>query len=295
MSLRDQIRSEFRVAREMGDEMLVPCPHPEHDDENPSASINVKKRLWCCYACGRGGTLEQLLGERIADENIEDMLAEITGELIDDHTRETYPEAWLDQFDAAGVHPYWIRRGLSEAVCRKFRLGYDFDTGRATYPLRSPSGAVLGVVGRLVDDEPRPDGSHRPKYKYPPGANISQTLFAYYLVRNGARDVVLAEGALDAIAMWDVGIPALAQMGARLSRAQIDLLRALGLRTLTFAYDQDHAGREAMERAITNPLLNFCALRIMSWSPQAAKDPMDLPPEQRRQRYEDAEMIWGGW
>lgn len=288
MGLREQVRSTYQVAREMGDEMLVPCPHPDHEDTNPSASINVRKRVWVCYSCGQGGTLETLLGDRIADERVEDMLADLSAELVDSGRADTHPESWLDQFDAAGVHPYWRSRGLSEAVCAKFRLGYDFDTGKATYPLRSPSGAVLGVVERALGDE-------RPKYKYPKDVNVTETLFAYHFVRQGVRDVVLVEGALDAIAMWDVGIPAVAQMGSRLARAQIDLLRALGLRTLTFAYDQDHAGREALERAITNPLLNFCALRIMSWDPRAGKDPLDLPPEQRKQRYEGAEIVWGGW
>jgi DNA primase len=287
MGLREQIRSQFRVAREMGDEMLVPCPHPDHEDHNPSASINVRKRLWVCYACGRGGSLEKLLGDRIADERVEDMLTDLARSLQEPTARSSYPEGWLDQYDAAGVHPYWLGRGLSEAVCIKFRLGYDFESGRVTYPLRTPSGDVLGVVGRAT-------GAQLPRYQYPAHAPISETLFGYYLVRHGVRDVVLVEGALDAIAMWDVGVPSVAQMGARLSRRQIDLLRALGLRTLTLAYDQDQAGREAVERALTNRLLNFCPIRLMTWDPELGKDPLDLTRDQRLDAYQRAELVWGG-
>lgn len=286
MNLREHVRSQFQVAREMGDEILVSCPHPDHHDNNPSASINVKKRVWHCYSCGAGGTLESLLGGRIADERVEDMLTDLA-RALDENEEKTYPESWLDQFDAPGVHPYWLNRGLSEAVCRKFRLGYDYESGKATYPLRTPSGSVLGVVYRAI-------GAELPKYKYPKGVDISATLFGYYLVRTGVRDVVLVEGALDAIAMWDVGVPAVAQMGSNLSNKQIQLLRAIGLRTLTIAYDQDQAGRKALERAVTNRALNFCPLRVMSWDDRQAKDPLDLKPRHRLEAYQDAELVWGG-
>lgn len=287
MGLREQIRSKFRVTREMGDEMLVPCPHPDHEDHNPSASINIRKRLWVCYSCGRGGSLTDLISGRIADENVEDMLAELVKEFTTPE-RFLYPERWLDQFDAAGVHPYWLGRGLSEGVVEAFRLGYDFESGRATYPLRTPSGGVVGVVKRATDD------TQFPKYQYPGNAKVSETLFGYYKVRRGVRDVVLTEGALDALAMWDVGLPAVAQMGARLSRTQTELLRGLGLRSLTIAYDQDHAGREATERAVTNPLLNFCPLRLMTWDPRDGKDPLDLDPLKRIKAYEEARLVLGG-
>jgi DNA primase len=285
MSIRAQVRSRFDVRGEIGDEMIVVCPHPDHDDHNPSASINVKKRLWTCYACGRGGRLEQLLDGVIADPDVGELLGELTASLSASEAR-TYPESWLDQFDGS-VHPYWQQRGLSESVCREFRLGYDFSSGRATFPLRSPSGTVLGVTQRSIDN------SH-PRYQYPPGVKISETLFAYYKVRGGVKDVVLTEGALDAIAMWDVGVPAVAQMGASLSRIQIELLRRLGPRTITLAYDQDHAGRVATERVLTNPLLNFSSFRLMSWPPGEGKDPLDLTPSRRAGFYHDASLVWGG-
>jgi DNA primase len=285
--VRSQVRSQFKVYREFGDEMLVSCPHPDHEDTNPSASINVRKRLWVCYGCGKGGSLDRLLNDRVADEAVEDVLKDLA-DLFRDQGPKVYPEAWLDQFDAVGVHPYWTRRGLSEPLCRQFRLGYDLESQRATYPLRTPSGAVLGVVGRATKE------NQYPRYQYPTNAPISETLFAYYLVRSGVRDVVLVEGAIDALAMWDVGIPAVAQMGSRLSREQTRLLRALGLRTLTIAYDQDAAGRKAMERAVTNWALNFCMIRLMTWDPDRAKDPMELTPDQRMVAYQEAELVWGG-
>lgn len=286
MNLREQISSRFKVVRWMGDEALVACPHPDHEDHNPSAAINVRKGLWVCYSCGEGGSVEELLGERLSDPAVEDLLTEIATKLAGFESPDHgYPESWLDQFDAAGVHPYWLSRGLSEDVCRTFRLGYDPETGMATYPLRGPSGAVLGVVRRATDN------MTLPKYRYPKHAPISQTLFGYYLIRGGVRDVVVAEGALDAIAMWDVGVKAVAQMGASLSREQVQLLRQLGPTTITFAYDADQAGQKALESVKHLRSLDFALLRAMKWDREQGKDPLDLTPSQRRSAYAQAQHM----
>lgn len=287
MRLREQISSQFSVARWIGDEAIVSCPHPDHEDRNPSAAINVRKRLWTCYSCGRGGTIESLLEGRVADEAVEDILMEISTQLAGyDDVERGYPESWLDQFDFGGVHPYWLERGLSEDVCAEFRLGYDLDTGAVTYPLRGPSGAVLGVVRRTIDDRPGP------KYRYPDHAPVSKTLFGYYKTRFGALDVVLAEGALDALAMWDVGYVALAQMGARLSNEQVELLRRLNPTSITLAYDQDPAGSKAVSRVLEHPGMDFCPIRVMRWDPADGKDPLELSHDQRREAYLLAETVW---
>jgi len=286
MSLRSQIDSRFNVVRWMGDEALVSCPHPDHDDHNPSASINVSKGVWVCYSCGRSGTIEKLLGERVSDPAVEDLLTELSTTLAGfDSPDHGYPESWLDQFDAAGVHPYWINRGLSERVCREFRLGYDPETGCATYPLRGPSGAVLGVVRRATD------GLTLPKYRYPDHAPIGKTLFGYYKVRGGVRDIVVTEGALDALAFWDVGIPAVAQMGSSLSEDQERLLQRLNLTTMTIAYDQDEAGQKSLEKLLRRPSLRFAIIRVARWDRDDGKDPLELAPQRRKQAYEDAEIV----
>lgn len=287
MNTRDQVRAQFRVDRWIGDEAIVACPHPDHEDKNPSAAINVRKRLWTCYACGRGGSLETLLGQQLADPAVEDVLMELSSMLAGYGSAEHgYPESWLDQFDLGGVHPYWKSRGLSDDVCRRFRLGYDMDTGAVTYPLRGPTGVVLGVVRRAVDNETRP------KYRYPDHAPISKTMFGYYMVRGGVHDIVVTEGALDALALWDVDVPAVAQMGATLSREQVSLLQKLNPSSITFAYDQDPAGNRALQRALQDQNLSFCPLRVMTWGRDEGKDPLELPLDVRLERYKLSEVRW---
>lgn len=284
MGLREQVVSRFKVSRWIGDEAIVSCPHPDHDDRNPSAAINVRKKLWTCYSCGRGGSLDQLFGEQFSDPDVEDILMDIASQLAGfDSEKHGYPESWLDQFDMVGPHPYWLSRGLSEGVVTDFRLGYDYETDCATYPLRGPAGDVLGVVRRVLDDR-------QPKYRYPDHAPISKTLFGYYKVRTGARDIVITEGALDALAMWDVGVPAVAQMGATLSTFQAELIAKLGPTSITLAYDQDPAGNRATVKALQNPLLRNFPLRVMTWDRELGKDPLDLSYADRLETYATALM-----
>lgn len=282
MGVREQVTSRFQVARWMGDEALISCPHPDHDDRHPSASINIRKRLWTCYSCGAGGSLERLLGERVADQETDELIEELRASLTTvGATQKVYPERWLDQFEVAGIHPYWRKRGLSDETIQSFRLGYDFETNRATYPLRSPAGDVWGVASRAV-------GAQLPKYLYPDHAPVSKTLFGYDRVRVGVTSVVLCEGAMDALAMWDVGIPAVAQLGGSLSSDQEALLRRLGLVALTVAYDEDNAGQRATERLLRR--IDWTPVRVMHW--EGAKDPADLDPEERVEVFHDAELAW---
>jgi DNA primase len=40
------------------------CPIPDHEDRNPSASVNTEEGKWHCFACGRGGDGYDIIGER---------------------------------------------------------------------------------------------------------------------------------------------------------------------------------------------------------------------------------------
>lgn len=288
MSLRDAVRARFDVAREIGDELIVTCPSPDHADRNPSAAINVRKGLWVCYSCGARGTLEKLLGTQWVDPDVDDMLADID-ELLDDGQVPIHPESWLDQFDVAGVHPYWRSRGLTELVCREFRLGYDPTTARATIPLRSPRGDVWGVIRRATDT------TSVPRYRYPESAPVSRTLFGYERVRHGVFNITITEGALDAIAMCEAGMRAVAQLGSSLSDHQVELLRQLGPTSITLAYDQDPAGRRARRRVLENPMLKDFDITVMSWDRSLGKDPLDLVPEQRRDIWRHSREVRSVW
>jgi hypothetical protein len=295
------------VVQEIGDEWLIRCPDPDHHDRNPSASVNVKKGLWTCYSCGAGGRItEYLEGVHITmDADTDEMLAELKRDLrsLDQRQDHRLPEAWLDQFDVP--HDYWTQdRGLSEAICREFRLGYDWEWDTPCYPLRDDSGRVLGIIRRrLHDGQLDPDGREMPKYVYPAHADVSRCLFGYEKLR-GADTLVITEGALDAIAFWEVGIPAVGQYGIMLRSHQIEMLRRLAPTSIVLAYDEDDEGLKSEDRTLWGytdhrgrhrppPDLDFTMVRVARWSDSEGKDPLELDPERRIEVVETARVPFG--
>ena len=216
---------------------------PEHGDSRPSASVNIVKGKWFCYTCHAHG---ELTGEaRLAEPDYEATKLWIDRKLA---VGKIYPESWLSRWDAGPVHPYWIGR-VGEAAAREFRLGADPEADAVTYPLRDPTGQVLGVVKRSLGKDW--------KYRYPLGVDISQLLFNYTPDHRDA--VVLVEGALDAISLHNVGVHAFAIYGSRLSAAQVMLISKIDPEYIYTCYDLDKAGWQAhrdTEDAFTNRLVS---------------------------------------
>jgi len=217
---------------------------PEHGDSRPSASINILKGKWYCYTCHAHG---DLTGEaRLIEPDYETTKLWLDRRLA---VGQIYPETWLNRWDAGPVHPYWLNR-VGEAAAREFRLGSDPGTNAVTYPLRDPSGQVLGVVRRTL-------GGVGPKYLYPTGVDVGRLLFNY---TPDLRDaVVLVEGALDAIALWNVGIDAFAIYGSRISPDQVKLIDRIDPEFVYTCYDLDDAGWHAhldTERAFKHRLVS---------------------------------------
>jgi DNA primase len=121
---------------------------------------------------------------------------------------------------------------VGEVAARAFRLGVDPEHQAVTYPLRDPAGQVLGVVRRSLGGEW--------KYRYPAGVDVGRLLFNY--TPEQRRAIVLTEGALDAIALWNVGVDAFAVYGSRLSAAQVRLIERIDPEYVYTCYDLDDAG-----------------------------------------------------
>ena len=234
-----------------------------------------------CYTCGaRGG----LSGDDLLIEPDPEVMKAWIGKKLS--PRVTYPEAWLDRWDAGPVHPYWLAR-VGERAARQFRLGYDPEHNAVTYPFRGDYGQVLGVVRRSLE----PD-THQ-KYKYPAGVDAKSHLFNYTPDHHSV--VVLTEGAVDAIALWNVGVNAMAIYGSALSAAQVKLLARIDPDIVYTCYDNDDAGWKAhreTERALRNRLVG----RI-TWPRSWGKDIAELSETRRKSVVEgiaSTEMSWVG-
>ena len=228
-----------------------------HGDSNPSASVNVAKGVWVCYACGAGG--------RVGSGATTSAMKQALEVLRDQKPPHVFHPRWLDLFDIAGPSPYWAAR-VGHDTAKAYRCGTHPQTGNPTYPLLSARGEVWGVVER-VDAEV--------KYLYPAGVSVSKTLFGY---RPGRfHTVVVCEGAGDVMAFHAAGIPdktlVVGTYGAGVNAPQAELVRNLSPVRVIMAYDNDEAGRNAAHRHYN---FGSAQIAVTEW-PEGVKDPGDAP------------------
>ena len=257
------------ISRGIGTERAFLCP--VHDDHSASASVNVLKGVWYCYACGASGKVDGLY-----EPDYEEVVREVEDLLGSE--RRFYPESWLDMYDSPD-DPYWLGRFAPESIAR-FRLGRDRARDLPVYPLRDPLGRVLGVVTRS-------DGGG-PRYRYPRGAKTSRLLFGYS--EGVVETPVLVEGAMDAVAVWEAGYVGLGCYGARLYPEQARLLRRLSPTRVVLAFDEDRAGRLARidaERVLGDLGIPTVSLR---WD-DAAKDLAEMDVDTRRMLLQDVALL----
>lgn len=243
---------------------------PEHGDTRPSASVNIAKGVWYCFTCHAHGSLN---GEaRLIEPDYLQMKLWLDKKLAEG---TVHPESWLNKYDAGPVHPYWRQR-VGEAAARAHRLGYDPLADAVTYPLRDPAGGVLGVVRR-------PLGDSGPKYLYPAGVDVGSLLYQY--TPDSRAAVVLVEGALDAIALWNVGVDAFAIYGSRLSAEQVRLIARVDPTYVYTCYDLDQAGWTAhceTERAFPDRLVSR-----LTWPKAWGADIDEIGPTRRKEVVDD--------
>lgn len=249
-------------------EVMAYCPF--HDNKHtPSMQVNLDTGLWVCFVCERkakdgkirplGGnykTLLNMLGMSTSTASLVDFedlarslrevreLSDSTGVRESKYARMQRMSA--DEIDtlAKVKTSYWAKRGFCDDTVYEFRLGFDLFSGTVTIPLHDESGQPLNVIRRRVGDGPGP------RYAYPKGFPRKECLFNYHRCE-GERPLILVEGSLDAIRVWESvrGVDVVAQYGSSLSDRQTSLIRMLLPRRVYLLHDADEAGRKAAAQA----------------------------------------------
>lgn len=247
------------LANGRGNERPFCCP--VHGDTTASASVNVLKGVWFCYACSARG----VVGKKTAPSA--DLLAAM---LEPEKAARHYPEAYLEIFDplVADDLPktHWRTR-FPDWLVHTARLGHDPVTGDATFPVRTPLGRLAGVGRRQEVGQPR--------YRFPAGWSASRTLHGYSSRRSPVW--VLVEGAADQCSLVEIGVPALGCYSAGLHIPQLEMLMRRSPKLVALAFDNDKAGDSAAARA-EEVLTKICDTVRVQWPD---KDPAASSPDAR--------------
>lgn len=229
-------------------------------------------------------------------------------ELLDKAARFYERFLWESQWGKVG-RDYLDSRGLGEESCRLFRVGlapdkwqglyrravkegftdaeleqagllvrqpgkaYDRFRNRLIFPLIDHRGRVVGFGGRTLTGE-------MPKYINSPEGLLYQKgklLYGLYQARRAIAErdeVIVVEGYTDVIALAQTGVAdVVASMGTALTDSQLGLMMRF-TRNVTFMFDADRAGMEAVLRS--GELARSRALRPSVALLPSDRDPADV-------------------
>jgi DNA primase len=254
-SMRDAIQNGRGVER--------PFNCPVHGDDNASASVNVVKGVWVCYACRATGKTQ----EGTHDLSYIPMM-------LDAEIPQLPPLAVLYTNGWRGYGQYWASRYGVE-VATRFATGVDPVDGSPTVPIHNAMGTVVHGFLR------RTSAKEGPKYMYPGKVPVSRLLFGHHLLLTPLSVLVLVEGASDvmSLARWQPprGVGVAGVYGAGVHAAQVDLVKRMGPRHVVVAMDADDAGRSANERSVKALRESSVAAEVHDWhKAHGVRDPGEL-------------------
>jgi DNA primase len=279
---------------------------PFHNEKTPSFNVDSQKQVYYCFGCKAGGSVVQFVmdiehmdfAEAVAHlaEKLHMPLPEMQNDpayeqrrslrerlyLLNQTAARLYHQA-LWEPPAAGILAYAQKRGLSDAVIRRFGIGAatgqsiaepllaqgftreellaaglvyqkdgrtgDMFRGRLLFPIIDAYGNVLGFGGRAMGDA-------QPKYLNTGDTaafNKRLNVYAANLLRKakGLSRVILVEGYMDVVSLMQYGVEGVAAtLGTALTPEQARLLSRFAPE-VWLAYDGDAAGQRAILRGLT--------------------------------------------
>lgn len=247
--------SGVTVEKEAESEYIVFCPfHSNH--RTPAGEINKYSGLFFCFSCGKTADLIELVmhfSNRTYFESVRfikskeietDILSEINSKLVQ-------KEEWAE-FDMSIVQrlheqallserakEYFIKRKITKESVIKFKLGYSENQDMICIPVQNNDGLCVGFVGRSIEGK---------DFKNTPKLPKSKVLFNLNRVK-AAPKVYVVESSFDVIRLDQVGIPAVATLGANVSSKQIDLLQKY-FSDINIIADNDEAGGNMKEKIV---------------------------------------------
>lgn len=299
---------------------------PFHNEKTPSFTVYPDTQSFYCFGCGTGGDAITFVKLRENLEYIEavKLLAARAGmtmpEDADDgrgNLRKRVLEAnklaarfFFDSLNAESgkqARAYLRRRKLSDAVIKKFGLGYapeswdalknhlnekgfkntelveaglctvnqagtstyDFFRDRVMFPVIDVRGNVVAFSGRTLSAQ---DSRKYVNTRDTVAFKKSRTLYALNVAKNSdSRRIIVAEGQMDVIAIHQAGIDcAVAALGTALTDEHVRMISQYA-DEVVLAYDGDEAGQRATKRAIETFKNSNLLIKVITY--EGGKDP----------------------
>ena len=199
----------------------------------------------------------------------------------------TYPEEILKQY---GNTPnlLWLSDGISLSTQRKWGIGYDVLSQRITMPIRTSTGEIMAIKGRL-NGTPE---EFEPKYLYIENGPMSQTLFGYSENYSSLyeNEILVVESEKSVLILDSWGYNNAVALGSNsLSTTQAKLLMSLNPKRVTFMLDKSLPLVNTKRNA--DLLKTFCTMRQLeirywNWEDNITLDDKAAPCDDTKEELE---------
>jgi DNA primase len=260
---------------------MIFCPfHNNH--RTPAGEVQKDSGMFFCFSCQKSADLIELVMHTSgrtyfesarfikSKEKLTNLTTEIDKVLVKEETYKAFDELIIKRLHNGLVASeraknYFTYRKIQKPSCIKFSLGYSEKQDMVTVPVHSPDGIPLGFVGRSIEGK---------DFKNTPGLPKSKTLFNLHRVKKSDR-VYVVESTFDAIRLDQVGLPAVATLGANVSSTQIELLQKYFNNIIVIA-DNDEAGGNMKDRIVEKLSTRVSVIKLNN----QYKDIGDMPDEE---------------
>lgn len=267
------VASLFVNLQKKGHVLKACCPF--HSEKTPSFTVSPVKNTYKCFGCGKGGDVVNFVMEHESLPFLEAIryLAKFYNIPVEEKKDNSLKilEYACSAFEKGPVD-YFLSRGVSEEIVKKFRLGYFkeidyldkqkafelgliYDNGnhvfaaRSIIPLQNANGDVIGFAGRTERKDTGKYINSKESVLY----RKSHYLYGLYHSRGEIRkkdEAILVEGYMSVITAHQFGIKNIvASSGTSLTKDQIRSLISY-TKNIVVAYDGDKAGEKAYYRAL---------------------------------------------
>lgn len=238
MTVEDLLKKKKLEYRHSGNDYLIKCLNPEHDDNNPSMRVDKVLGIFNCLACGYKGNLfykynvafdkGSILRETLK-RKIQDIRSNSIG-LALPSTMYPVTEAFRVSLDTL----------LEFEAFRS--IGPDYE-GRIVFPIRDLKGRIACFIGRTEQYF-----TDKSRYKVFP-SGCKPPLFPLHKVKPHQGRVILVEGLFDMLNLYDNGFRnVLCTFGTNtVTSSKLQLLKLLGISGIDIIFDPDEAGIKAAE------------------------------------------------
>ena len=241
-----------------GNDLIIKCLNPEHEDNNPSMRVNQQTGIFHCFSCRAKGNLftrfNKILNTlSLKQQNILDMIYELGA-----HKLEVPKDAQIFDEDFRDI------KAKTFNEFNVFKSESEFE-GRIVLPITNFKGDIVSFIGRYQYSDLDPKYLVRPHGKslplYPSAMKIND------------ETIILVEGMFDLLNLYDKGLKNVITSFGLISPSKKDKYntklherfmpyKMAGVSTIYILYDGDEPGLKAA-RKLARALEDFINVDII--------------------------------